>query len=92
MGWGLYSTRFAWWRNEGLRLVAEAQLLPCLAFSMEKEQAAPLVPLCPSSFLMLAPSSSMLVLFGSVLSMVLFQPRPLVWMGVSGPGLWNSSG
>lgn len=45
---------------------------------------------------MLAPSSSTLVLFGShgesALGWLLFQPRPLVWMGVGGPGLWDSSG
>lgn len=90
---GLCSTRSAQWRNEDLRLGAEAQLLPHLAFSMEKEQAALLVPYSGAwaAFLMLIRSSSTLVLFGSVLPMRLFQPRPLVWMGVSGPGLWDNS-
>lgn len=85
VGWGLYSTRSccAQWRNEGL----------CLAWPLHGGWLSS--PSCPT-VPMLAPSSSTLVLFGShgesALATLLFQPRPLVWMGVGGRGLWDSSG
>lgn len=89
--WGLCSTRSrcVQWRNECL----------CLAWLLRGEWlSSPSCPAMPilSPCLMLAPSSSTLVLFGSngesLLATLLFQPRPPVWMGVGGPGVWDSSG
>lgn len=57
--------------------------------------SSPSCPTVPILSPMLAPSSSTLVLFGSngesLLATLLSQPRALVWMGVGGPGVWDSS-